>query len=225
MKGLQGETEETLEGIKLSISTIEKLFQSYSTYCSNLMPALPPVGAGDGADPPGPCPCQPRSPTAPLRFQEEPQLWEFPPSLVFGRMDSFLRRLKTIEVTAQRFGAQRQGTCEPPLPRGRGAGPLRVAPEQTPLQPRGGRGLRRRRGAEWGWEPSTLRCWERSGVVPTPSGPDGHPGASLGRMLLGSGELAPATPGHGEPGFGTKRSRARWWFVLARSCTRRLSSS
>lgn len=54
MKGLQGETEETLGGIRLSISTIEKLFQSYSTYCSDLMPTLFPVGAGDDAGPPGP---------------------------------------------------------------------------------------------------------------------------------------------------------------------------
>ncbi|XP_014805269.1 PREDICTED: dynein heavy chain 17, axonemal [Calidris pugnax] len=70
MKGLQGETEETLEGIKLSISTIEKFLQSYSTYCSNLLPVSPP---------------------------EEPQLWEFPRSLVFRRMDSFLHRLKIIK--------------------------------------------------------------------------------------------------------------------------------
>ncbi|NXL38693.1 DYH17 protein, partial [Glaucidium brasilianum] len=83
MKGLQGEAEETLERISLSISTIEKLFQSYSTYCSDAAPALFPVGAG-GAGPPGP---------------EEPQLWRFPRSLVFGRMDSFLRRLRTIEGT------------------------------------------------------------------------------------------------------------------------------
>ncbi|XP_075576162.1 dynein axonemal heavy chain 17 isoform X2 [Pelecanus crispus] len=75
MKGLQGETEEPLEGIRLSISTIEKLFQSYSTYCSNLMPTLFPVG--------------------------EPQLWEFPPSLVFRRTESFLHRLKTIEELYQ----------------------------------------------------------------------------------------------------------------------------
>ncbi|XP_009879601.1 PREDICTED: dynein heavy chain 17, axonemal [Charadrius vociferus] len=74
MKGLQGETEETLEGIRLSISTIEKLFQSYGTYCSDLMPTLLP---------------------------EEPQLWEFPSSLVFRRMDSFLHRLKTIEELYQ----------------------------------------------------------------------------------------------------------------------------
>ncbi|NXC68138.1 DYH17 protein, partial [Anhinga anhinga] len=83
MKGLQGETEETLGGIRLSISTIEKLFQSYSTYCSNLMPTLFPVGARDGAGPPGP---------------EEPQIWEFPHSLIFSRMDSFLHRLKIIEM-------------------------------------------------------------------------------------------------------------------------------
>ncbi|XP_072737598.1 dynein axonemal heavy chain 17-like [Ciconia boyciana] len=74
MKGLQGETEEALRGIRLSISTIEKLFQSYSTYCSDLMPTL---------------------------FPEEPQLWEFPPSLVFRRTDSFLHRLKTIEELYQ----------------------------------------------------------------------------------------------------------------------------
>ncbi|KAM6049902.1 dynein axonemal heavy chain 17 [Theristicus caerulescens] len=75
MKGLQGEeTEETLEGIRLSISTIEKLFQSYSTYCSDLMPIL---------------------------FPEEPQLWEFPPSLIFRRMNAFLHRLKTIEELYQ----------------------------------------------------------------------------------------------------------------------------
>ncbi|NWQ91943.1 DYH17 protein, partial [Burhinus bistriatus] len=82
MKGLQGETEETLEGIRLSISTIEKLFQSYSTYCSNRMPLLLPL----------------RSLTAPLLFQKELQLWKFPPSLVFRRMDSFLHRLETIKM-------------------------------------------------------------------------------------------------------------------------------
>ncbi|NWI70492.1 DYH17 protein, partial [Todus mexicanus] len=70
MKGLQGEADEILERIKLSISVIEKLFQSYSTYCSNSTTTL---------------------------FPEEPQLWEFSPSLVFRRMDSFLQRLKTIK--------------------------------------------------------------------------------------------------------------------------------
>ncbi|XP_064006872.1 dynein axonemal heavy chain 17 [Pogoniulus pusillus] len=71
MKGLQGETEEALEGIKLSISTIEKLFQSYRTHCSHSTPTL---------------------------FPEEPQLWEFSPSLIFKRTESFLHRLKTIEM-------------------------------------------------------------------------------------------------------------------------------
>ncbi|NXL49102.1 DYH17 protein, partial [Podilymbus podiceps] len=82
MKGLQGETEETLGGIRLSISTIEQLFQSYSTYCSDLMPMMFPL----------------HSLTAPLLFQEEPQLWTFPPSLIFRRTDSFLHRLRTIEM-------------------------------------------------------------------------------------------------------------------------------
>ncbi|NXU59271.1 DYH17 protein, partial [Turnix velox] len=78
MKGLQGEPEEGLNGVRLGISTIEKLFQSYSTYCSDLLPALPSL-------------------TAPLHFQEEPQFWGFPPSLVFKRIEAFLHRLKTIE--------------------------------------------------------------------------------------------------------------------------------
>lgn len=47
-----------------------------------------------------PCPHQLCSLTAPLHFQEEPQLWEFSPSLIFKRTESFLHRLKTIEVTA-----------------------------------------------------------------------------------------------------------------------------
>ncbi|NWV92100.1 DYH17 protein, partial [Machaerirhynchus nigripectus] len=80
LKGLQGEPQETLEGIKLSISTIEKFFQSYSTYCSDLMPTLL---------------------TAPLPSQEQPELWEFPPTHIFRRMDAFLQRLKTIKELFQ----------------------------------------------------------------------------------------------------------------------------
>ncbi|NXE96762.1 DYH17 protein, partial [Menura novaehollandiae] len=79
LKGLQGEPQETLEGIRLSISTTEKFFQSYSTYCSDLMPTLFPVGAGT----------------------EQPQLWEFPPTNTFRRLDTFLHRLKTIEELFQ----------------------------------------------------------------------------------------------------------------------------
>ncbi|XP_062482469.1 dynein axonemal heavy chain 17 isoform X3 [Pezoporus occidentalis] len=70
MKGLQGQPEETLGAIKLSISVIENLFQSYNTYCSDLVPTL---------------------------FPEDPHLWDFPPSIIFRRMESFLHRLKTIE--------------------------------------------------------------------------------------------------------------------------------
>lgn len=46
LKGLQGEPQETLEALKIAISITEKFFQSYSTYCSELMPKLFPVGAG-----------------------------------------------------------------------------------------------------------------------------------------------------------------------------------
>ncbi|XP_061866833.1 dynein axonemal heavy chain 17 isoform X5 [Colius striatus] len=74
MKELQGETEEALARIRLSISIIEKLFQSYSTLCSNPTPTL---------------------------FQEEPQLWDSPQSPVFNRIDSFLQRLQTMEELYQ----------------------------------------------------------------------------------------------------------------------------
>lgn len=65
LKGLQGEMDEVLGGIRLSIATIEQLFQSYRTYCCNLAPTLCPVGAG----PVRGCPARPhqlRSLTAPL---------------------------------------------------------------------------------------------------------------------------------------------------------------
>ncbi|KAL2297866.1 hypothetical protein Nmel_016431 [Mimus melanotis] len=74
LKGLQGEPQETLEGLKLAISTTEKFFQSYSTYCSDLMPTL---------------------------FPEQPELWEFPPTQLFGRMDAFLHRLRAIKELFQ----------------------------------------------------------------------------------------------------------------------------
>lgn len=46
LKGLQGEPQETLQALKLAISITEKFFESYSTYCSDLMPKLFQVGAG-----------------------------------------------------------------------------------------------------------------------------------------------------------------------------------
>lgn len=101
MKGLQGELDETLENVKLSISTIEKLFQSYDHCCSDLLPSLftARVGMVWVHLPP------PRCADSPIPPQEkEPQLWEFPRSLVFRRMDAFLHRLRTIEVGTQRCG-------------------------------------------------------------------------------------------------------------------------
>lgn len=54
LKGLQGEPQETLEAVKLSISISEKFFQSYSIYCSDLMPTFFPVGAGMVQEHPSP---------------------------------------------------------------------------------------------------------------------------------------------------------------------------
>lgn len=65
LKGLQGEMDEILEGIRLSITTIEQLFQSYRTYCCDLAPTLFPVGAGPVWGHPA-RPHQLRSLTAPL---------------------------------------------------------------------------------------------------------------------------------------------------------------
>ncbi|XP_077689901.1 dynein axonemal heavy chain 17 [Eretmochelys imbricata] len=71
MKGLQGEIEEILGGIKLGPSIVERLYQTYHRCCSELMPTF---------------------------FKDkEAELWEFPLSRVFTRMDSFLHRVKTIE--------------------------------------------------------------------------------------------------------------------------------
>uniref|UniRef100_A0A674GE64 Dynein axonemal heavy chain 17 n=1 Tax=Taeniopygia guttata TaxID=59729 RepID=A0A674GE64_TAEGU len=76
LKGLQGEPQETLEGLKQAIATTEKFFQSYSTYCSDLTSTFFPVG-------------------------EQPELWQFPPTQIFGRMDAFLHRLKDIKELFQ----------------------------------------------------------------------------------------------------------------------------
>uniref|UniRef100_A0A8C9NDF6 Dynein axonemal heavy chain 17 n=1 Tax=Serinus canaria TaxID=9135 RepID=A0A8C9NDF6_SERCA len=72
LKGLQGEPQETLEGLKHAISTTEKFFQSYSTYCCDLMTTFFPV-----------------------------ELCEFPPPQIFGRMDAYLHRLKAIKELFQ----------------------------------------------------------------------------------------------------------------------------
>nr|XP_054501017.1 dynein axonemal heavy chain 17 [Agelaius phoeniceus] len=74
LKGLQGEPQESLEGLKHAISITEKFFQSYSTYCSELMTTF---------------------------FPEREELWEFPPPQIFGRMAAFLHRLKDIKELFQ----------------------------------------------------------------------------------------------------------------------------
>ncbi|XP_030817712.1 dynein heavy chain 17, axonemal [Camarhynchus parvulus] len=74
LKGLQGEPQETLQGLKHAISVTEKFFQSYSTYCSELTTTF---------------------------FPEQEELREFPPPQIFGRMDAFLHRLKAIKELFQ----------------------------------------------------------------------------------------------------------------------------
>ncbi|XP_039201063.1 dynein heavy chain 17, axonemal isoform X2 [Crotalus tigris] len=71
LKGLQGEIEEVLTGIKMAIAVIEKLYKTYDLCSTDMMPFF---------------------------FKDkEPQYWEFPSTLVFTRMNLFFHRLKTIE--------------------------------------------------------------------------------------------------------------------------------
>uniref|UniRef100_G3TNR2 Dynein axonemal heavy chain 17 n=1 Tax=Loxodonta africana TaxID=9785 RepID=G3TNR2_LOXAF len=71
LKGLQGEIEEVLNGISLSVNVLKELYQTYDFCCANMK----------------------------LFFKDnkEPVLWEFPSSLAFSRMNSFFRRVQTIE--------------------------------------------------------------------------------------------------------------------------------
>uniref|UniRef100_A0A452UE75 Dynein axonemal heavy chain 17 n=1 Tax=Ursus maritimus TaxID=29073 RepID=A0A452UE75_URSMA len=70
LKGLQGETEEVLSGISLSVNILKELYRTYDFCCANMK----------------------------LYFKDkEPVPWEFPSSLAFSRMNSFFRRIQTIE--------------------------------------------------------------------------------------------------------------------------------
>ncbi|XP_037350847.1 dynein axonemal heavy chain 17 isoform X1 [Talpa occidentalis] len=70
LKGLQGEIEEVLSGISLSVRVLQRLYQTYNFCCANMK----------------------------LFFKDkEPMPWEFPSSLAFSRMNSFFRRVQTIE--------------------------------------------------------------------------------------------------------------------------------
>ncbi|KAH0517950.1 Dynein heavy chain 17, axonemal [Microtus ochrogaster] len=70
LKGLQGEIEEVLNGISLSVGVLRELFQAYDFCCANMK----------------------------LFFKDKPPVpWEFPSSLAFFRMNSFFHRVQTIE--------------------------------------------------------------------------------------------------------------------------------
>ncbi|KAM4843232.1 dynein axonemal heavy chain 17 [Thomomys bottae] len=70
LKGLQGEIEEVMVGITLSVNVLRELFRSYDFCCNNMK----------------------------LFFKNKPPvLWEFPSSLAFARMNSFFHRVQTIE--------------------------------------------------------------------------------------------------------------------------------
>ncbi|XP_040845777.1 dynein heavy chain 17, axonemal isoform X2 [Ochotona curzoniae] len=70
LKGLQGEIEEVLNGISLSVNVLRELYRAYDFCCNNMQ-----------------------------RFfkDRQPVLWEFPSSLAFSRMNAFFRRIQTIE--------------------------------------------------------------------------------------------------------------------------------
>ncbi|XP_005407434.1 PREDICTED: dynein heavy chain 17, axonemal [Chinchilla lanigera] len=70
LKGLQGEIEEVLGGISLSVNVLRELYRTYDFCCANMK----------------------------LFFKDkEPVLWEFPSSLAFSRMNAFFHRVQTIE--------------------------------------------------------------------------------------------------------------------------------
>ncbi|XP_036766314.2 dynein axonemal heavy chain 17 [Manis pentadactyla] len=71
LKGLQGEIEEVLNGISLSVNVLKALYQTYDFCCANMK----------------------------LFFKKDKELvpWEFPSSLAFSRMNSFFHRIQTIE--------------------------------------------------------------------------------------------------------------------------------
>ncbi|XP_036920260.1 dynein heavy chain 17, axonemal [Sturnira hondurensis] len=70
LKGLQGEVEEVLHSISLSVAVLRELYRTYDFCCANMK----------------------------LFFKDkEPVPWEFPSSLAFSRMNSFFHRVQTIE--------------------------------------------------------------------------------------------------------------------------------
>lgn len=115
LKGLQGEIEEVLNGISLSVSVLKGLYRTYQFCCANMKlffkvrrPRSDPepavgsgrvaqVGAGEGGRQAQPL-SLPLFPLPAPTQDKEPVPWEFPSSLAFSRMNSFFRRIQTIEV-------------------------------------------------------------------------------------------------------------------------------
>ncbi|XP_039715556.1 dynein axonemal heavy chain 17 isoform X7 [Pteropus medius] len=71
LKGLQGEIEEVLNNISLSVNILKELYRAYDFCCANMRLFF--------------------------KKEKEPVPWEFPSSLAFSRMNAFFRRVRTIE--------------------------------------------------------------------------------------------------------------------------------
>ncbi|XP_059853521.1 dynein axonemal heavy chain 17 [Delphinus delphis] len=71
LKSLQGETEDVLSSVSLSLSVLKELYRAYEFCCTNMK----------------------------LFFKKDkkPVPWEFPSSLAFSRINSFFQRVQTIE--------------------------------------------------------------------------------------------------------------------------------
>lgn len=116
LKGLQGEIEEVLSGISLSVSVLKELYRAYDFCCANMKLffkvrlGLQGANGGKGERGAGGPPAGPHgrvrghaAPTPPLCLSlpskdKEPVPWEFPSSLAFSRINSFFHRVQTIEV-------------------------------------------------------------------------------------------------------------------------------
>lgn len=108
LKGLQGEIEEVLINISLSVNILKALYRAYDFCCANMglfFKVQGRAGArGAGALSPAPVPaktCEAHGLSPLLLFlqkDKEPVPWEFPSSLAFSRMNAFFRRVRTIEV-------------------------------------------------------------------------------------------------------------------------------
>jgi dynein heavy chain len=107
LKGLQGEIEEVLNNISLSVNVLKELFRAYDFCCKNMKlffkvppdsrarirAGTPPTCRQVGLQQACTLPC-------PFSLLKDKEIvpWEFPSSLAFSRMNSFFHRVQTIEV-------------------------------------------------------------------------------------------------------------------------------